>query len=93
MSKGEAKQQRASIRQSEEEYCHKFQRGRLLEVLSLMAKMWQRNWHLNVGENNRGRMHLHFELQRAVSVKEQGKAVNRKLSRDNIGRSRPSNRK
>ena len=38
MSKGEEKQQRASIRQSEEEYCHQCQMGRLLEILSLMAK-------------------------------------------------------
>ena len=38
MSKGEEKQQRASVRPSEEEYCHQCQRGRLLEILSLMEK-------------------------------------------------------
>ena len=38
MSKGEEKQQRASIRPSEEEYRHQCQRGRLLEMLSLMEK-------------------------------------------------------
>ena len=38
MSKGEEKQQRASIRPSEEEYFHQCQRGRLLEMFSLMAK-------------------------------------------------------
>ena len=38
MSKGEEKQQRASIRPLEEKYCHQCQRGRLLEMLSLMAK-------------------------------------------------------
>ena len=38
MSKGEEKQQRASLRQSKEEYCYQCQMGRLLELLSLMAK-------------------------------------------------------
>ena len=36
--KGGGKAQRASVRPSEEEYCHQCQRGRLLEILSLMAK-------------------------------------------------------
>ena len=38
MLKGEEKKKEDSIRQSEEEYCHQCQRGRLLEMLSLMAK-------------------------------------------------------
>ena len=38
MSKGDEKQQRASVRPSEEEYFHQCQRGRLLEILSLMEK-------------------------------------------------------
>ena len=38
MSKGEETLQRASIRQSEEEFFHQCQRGRLLEIFSLMEK-------------------------------------------------------
>ena len=35
---GKEKQQRVPIRFLEDEYCHQCQRGRLLEILSLMAK-------------------------------------------------------
>ena len=35
---GKAKQQRVPISFSEDEYCHQCQRGRFLEILSLMAK-------------------------------------------------------
>ena len=38
ISKVKEKQQRASIRPSEEEYFHQCQRGKFLEMLSLMAK-------------------------------------------------------
>ena len=39
MSKEEENKKGASIRQAEEEYCHQCQRGRLLEMLSFMAKV------------------------------------------------------
>ena len=39
ISNGEEKKKgAASVRQTEDKYCHQCQRGRLLEILSLMAK-------------------------------------------------------
>ena len=81
MSKGEEKQQRSFIIQSEEEYFHQCQRGRLLEILSLMAKEVAKELASDTvtrnrekkhsrgqrsAEKNRERVHVH----RVVSVKE-----------------------
>ena len=72
MSKGEEKQQKVSIRQSAEEYFHQCQRGRLLEILSLMAKDMAKELSSKCSREEQKECIYSLSYRAAVSVKETG---------------------